>query len=142
LWQEFRDRIDALSILIAGVVPGNHDRDIVAEPGLPVRPDGIALGAWTVRHGHERIRDGKTIIGHWHSCVRLDGVPARCYVIGRDSLVLPAYSSDAAGVNVWRHSQWRGRRCIAIAENRVVDLGVIPGATATTKSRNARSRPW
>ena len=37
-----------------------------------------------------------------------------------------AFSAEAAGVNVLRRPQWRGHRCLVIADGRVCELGVLP----------------
>jgi hypothetical protein len=52
-------------------------------------------------------------------------VAAPCYLVGAARLVLPAFSADAAGVNVLRARRWRPYRCCVIAGDCVVDLGEL-----------------
>jgi len=101
------------------LVPGNHDR---ALGGLPLAPDGVMLGRWRVVHGDGLVPDGPVVQGHLHPCLRLrGGLAAPCYLVGKDRLVLPAFSPDAAGVQVVGQPY----RCCVIAGAKVLDLGVL-----------------
>jgi metallophosphoesterase superfamily enzyme len=52
-------------------------------------------------------------------------VAAPCYLQRRDRLVLPAFSRDAAGVNVLSDARWQEYRCWIIAGDRVLDFGEV-----------------
>jgi uncharacterized protein len=112
---------------LAGVVPGNHDRGLVrADSGLPVRPDGVRLGEWLVVHGDGALPPGRLVLGHFHPCLRWGrGVAAPCYLVGDGRIVLPAFSPDAAGVDVLGGRRWREYRCAVIAGAEVLDFGEV-----------------
>ena len=52
-------------------------------------------------------------------------IAAPCFLIAARHIILPAFSTDAAGVNVFRNPQWRSYRCCAIAGNEVLDFGKV-----------------
>jgi uncharacterized protein len=110
---------------LTGVVPGNHDRGLArADSGLPVCPDGVRLGDWLVVHGDGALPAGRLVLGHFHPCLRWGGrIAAPCYLVGDGRLVLPAFSPDAAGVNVLSGRRWRDYRCAVIAGADVLDFG-------------------
>jgi putative SbcD/Mre11-related phosphoesterase len=146
IWHEFQNRLRDAGLAIIALVPGNHDRGLASETTLPVFPEGFSLGDWTILHGHGTKKAGKVIMGHWHPCIHYQGRRRPCFVVGTRRIVLPAYSDDAAGDNIWRQSQWRGQRCFVIAGEHVVDVGVIPGRVPsranTTKTEKKSSQPW
>lgn len=77
-------------------VAGNHDRRALG-PDLPGRsaPDlheGIAL-----RH---IAGEGPDVSGHLHPVVRLAGRNWRCFVLGREHLILPAFGAYTGGLAV------------------------------------------
>jgi len=112
---------------LAGIVPGNHDRGFArAGLSLPLCSDGVRLGEWLVIHGDGTLPPGRLILGHFHPCLRWSSrVKAPCYLIGDERIVLPAFSPDAAGVNVLAGRRWRGYRCAAVAGDRVLDFGEV-----------------
>jgi metallophosphoesterase superfamily enzyme len=115
----------AVGVELDGVVPGNHDRGR-APAGLPVRPNGVVLGDWRVVHGDGPPPPGRVVQGHEHPWVRwTERLSAPCYLVGPDRLVLPAFSPDAAGVNVLPGRRWRGFRCAAVAGDEVLDFGEL-----------------
>lgn len=108
---------------LAGVVPGNHDRGL-EEVSLPVFREGVRLGGWLVVHGDGGLPEGPSVQGHVHPCLRWPpGVAAPCFLVRPRHLVLPAFSADAAGVNVLHDPRWRGYGCHVIAGDRVLDFG-------------------
>ncbi len=116
-----RDRVELL-----GIVPGNHDRGLSLPADLPLYPDGLLLDNWRVVHGDGPLPGGCIVQGHYHPCVRADGgVSAPCYLVAENHLVLPAWSADAAGVNVLGNPHWRRYRCCVPAGDRVLDFGVL-----------------
>ena len=127
LAEELLRWMTAVGVELAGVAPGNHDRDLHADShGLPVYPDGVAVGRWRVVHGDGRLPDGPVVHGHEHPCVRWSSrVGGPCYLIGDRRIVLPAFSEDAAGVNVIPGRKWSAFRCAVIAGDRVLDFGEL-----------------
>ncbi|MBI3410560.1 MAG: metallophosphoesterase [Planctomycetes bacterium] len=142
LWRHLRKRLSGMGFSIVAIVPGNHDRGLCEQKKLPIYPDGFMLAKWTILHGHGASQADKTVLGHWHPCVLRRGRKTPCYLVGPRRLVLPAYSHDAAGVNIWRHPEWRGMRCCAIVDGVVIDAGFVPGKSAGTHATNKKSRPW
>jgi uncharacterized protein len=112
---------------LAGVVPGNHDRgSLRALLGDACFTDGFPLGQWRVVHGHGRLPAGKVIYGHYHPSLGFGReVKAPCYVVGGRSLILPAHSRNASGVNILGCRAWQRWRCYAIASGQVLDFGVV-----------------
>jgi len=120
-------RLAGRNLELAGVVPGNHDRGLAgAAPHLPLCPDGVRLGEWLVVHGDGALPPGRLVLGHFHPCLRWGrGITAPCYLIGAERVVLPAFSPDAAGVDVLRGRRWQGFRCAAVAGGGVLDFGEV-----------------
>jgi putative SbcD/Mre11-related phosphoesterase len=116
--------LDALGVELA-VVPGNHDRGLTEALGLPLWPGGCAVGAWLVVHGDGARPPGRTVQGHEHPCVRWGRLTAPCYLFAEDRLILPAFSPDAAGVNVLRSPAWSGLRCGVIVGGEVLDFRTV-----------------
>jgi metallophosphoesterase superfamily enzyme len=144
---DFRDWLGRAGIELVAVVPGNHDAGLGAaapiDGGLPLHPGGFTLGGWRVAHGDGPLPDGPVVHGHEHPWLRwaprvramrprfFGGPPgpapvgAPCYLVGSQRLILPAFSADAAGVNVLGVRRWRSFRCCVIAGERVLDLGEL-----------------
>jgi putative SbcD/Mre11-related phosphoesterase len=113
--------------LTLDLVPGNHDRGKgLREAGLPVCEGGVDLGGWRVLHGDGELPAAPVLHGHVHPAVRRGPWAWPCYLLSATRLVLPAFSAEAAGVNVLRQPAWRGYRCLVIADGRVCELGVLP----------------
>ncbi len=124
---EFRAWLDGAGLELVGIAPGNHDGP--ALPGaadLPVFPDGFDVGGWRVVHGDGPLPPGRVVQGHAHPWARWrGGAGGPCYLVGADRLVLPACSTDAAGVNVLGARPWRPFRCCVIAGEEVLDFGPL-----------------
>jgi len=117
--------LDAAGVELAGVAPGNHDRGLADAGGLPVCPEGCVVGGWRVVHGDGRLPDGPVVHGHEHPWVRwTDRLGGPCYLVGPGRLILPAFSPDAAGVNVLPGRR-PAFRCAVIAGDRVLDFGEL-----------------
>ena len=74
---------------------GNHD-----PPRRPPLPATAEVAGWTIGHGHHRIHASKTISGHHHPKLSARGVNAPCFLINASTIVLPAFSPNAAGVGL------------------------------------------
>jgi uncharacterized protein len=74
---------------------GNHDPRRVPPLAATLEVDG-----WTIGHGHRPIDAPRTIRGHDHPVLRVGGVTAPCFLVGPTTIVLPAFSPNAAGGNV------------------------------------------
>jgi putative SbcD/Mre11-related phosphoesterase len=135
--------MDGHGLELAGVVPGNHDRGLMrADSGLPVCPDGMRLGEWLVVHGDGALPPGRLVLGHFHPCLRWGGrIAAPCYLVGDERLVLPAFSPDAAGVDVLGARRWRDCRCAVIAGAEVLDFGVVGQLMDRIRGKSPRPRP-
>lgn len=119
--EELKAWLQVTGIELAGIVPGNHDGTLDGVEGLgPICPDGIALGRWRVVHGDGPTADDWVVFGHFHPSVRWGGRKAPCYLVGARQLVLPAFSLDAAGVNVLRERRWKEWRPYVIVGETVV----------------------
>jgi metallophosphoesterase superfamily enzyme len=121
--------LDGLSASLVGVAPGNHDTargTALTEGHWPLYPGGIELGRWRVVHGDGTLPAGPVVHGHEHPWVSWRRGPAApCYLVGPQRLVLPAYSADAAGVNVLGVRRWKDLRCCVIAADVVLDFGPL-----------------
>jgi metallophosphoesterase superfamily enzyme len=155
----FEEWLDRNGIHLTAVVPGNHDGGVTALGNKDwIYPEGFLLGRWQVRHGDGPLPDGLVVHGHEHPCLRwtprsrvirprpFDGrsspnaIESPCYLVGPGRLVLPAFSADAAGVNVLSVRRWRTYRCCVIAGEQVVDFGELatlrPRLTAAGRRRD------
>jgi putative SbcD/Mre11-related phosphoesterase len=112
---------------LVGVVPGNHDAGLSEAAGeWPVCSEGLRLLEWHVVHGDGELPEAPVVQGHEHPWFRWRGrLSAPCYLVGARRLVLPAYSDDAAGVNVRGDRRWRDCRCLVIAGDEVLDFGEV-----------------
>ncbi len=109
---------------LTALIPGNHDRG-GAFDGLPLYREGVVLGDWRVLHGDGVLPADRLVLGHFHPCLRWGRVSEPCYLVGRDRLLLPAFSRDARGVNVLGVAEWQDDRCAVIAGREVLDMGPV-----------------
>jgi putative SbcD/Mre11-related phosphoesterase len=118
--------LDSSGVELLGVIPGNHDRALQYTSCLPLQPEGVVLDGWRLVHGDRSLPREPSVCGHFHPCLRLRGrVAAPCYLVGKRRLVLPAFSVDAAGVNVLHDRRWRGYRCCVLNGSDVLDFGEL-----------------
>ena len=99
---------------------GNHD-----PPRRPAWPSTFEIAGWTVGHGHLPIDAPRTISGHHHPLLRAPGVSAPCFLINETSIVLPAFSPNAAGVCLasLEPTVTTDRLCVASADGLLLDFG-------------------
>jgi metallophosphoesterase superfamily enzyme len=109
------------------LVPGNHDRGLLAGHNLHFHPDGYFLGDWTVRHDADLNDPRPTIFGHLHPCLRSALAPgeAACFLASPTRLLLPAWCDHASGVSIFSLGDWPDADCYAIAAEQVIALGPV-----------------
>ncbi|MGE3820302.1 MAG: metallophosphoesterase [Isosphaeraceae bacterium] len=111
--------------VVLDALKGNHD-----PPGRGART-ALEVAGWTIAHGDRPLNAPRTITGHLHPRLRISNVNAPCFVIGPTSILLPAFSPNAAGVNL-KALNLIGRpdghalRCVATADDLLLDLGPLP----------------
>lgn len=123
------------------LVQGNHDRgltEMVARLGLRVKVTSERhLGRFRIVHGDAPLAgvEGEdwVVLGHEHPCVTLRGAGNRsarcpCFLVGQGILVLPAFSSRAAGCTVES-----GRFLGPVAASRSFDCAVVCVGTRLLK---------
>jgi putative SbcD/Mre11-related phosphoesterase len=106
-------------------LPGNHDPRQAADA-----PQTREVAGWTIGHGHRPIAAPRSISGHIHPVLRAGGVTAPCFLVGQRTIVLPAFSPNAAGWNVVAGFPGSPKpveplRCIAGAGGELLDFGPI-----------------
>lgn len=121
-YADFVTFLERLRIGWLGLVPGNHDRGLPSDDDIPIWPDGYTLGDWCVTHDESDA--GRQVLGHVHPSVRHDGRKVPCYLVAPGRLVLPAFSRDAAGVDMTRTIRESGDRPVAIVGGRLVEVAV------------------
>jgi putative SbcD/Mre11-related phosphoesterase len=106
---------------------GNHDPRRV-----PALPDSLDVDGWTIAHGHRPIDAPRTISGHDHPVLRSGCVCAPCFLVGPTTIILPAFSPNAAGGNVASEAipdAWRdpSLRCVVAGGAEWLDFGPPAG---------------
>jgi uncharacterized protein len=127
---------------------GNHDRrrhrlpkaPSAGTPGSLHLPESYTLDGWTIAHGHRPIAGERTLSGHFHPTLRVDGLAAPCFLSGPRRIILPAFSSNAAGCDVLTGpvpQEWLedDLRCIASTGTDLLDFGPLAVVRRTHGSR-------
>jgi DNA ligase-associated metallophosphoesterase len=109
-------RMDARDRTLLGVlmsrcdwvwVEGNHDGRAPETLGGAVR-DALHLGALVLRHEPTDGAAPGEIAGHLHPCAKVAGrggsVRKRCFALGDDRMVMPAFGAFTGGLNVCDHA--------------------------------------
>lgn len=82
-------------------VSGNHDPGEVWPGAVGARLPGTSLAdlrdGLTLRH---EAGQGPDVSGHFHPCLRLAGQRLRCFLVGRDHLILPAFGAYTGGLEI------------------------------------------
>jgi putative SbcD/Mre11-related phosphoesterase len=118
---------------------GNHDGGLEwlihhGQAGLSTAElavaDELQLDGWTIVHGHSQSSAGRLILGHHHPALKASGKVFRCFLAGPRRIMLPAFSSNAAGLDVGagslaRHGVMQGLRCLASSDGELLDFGPV-----------------
>lgn len=133
---QFRDFLAEARIRRLDIIPGNHDRAVPKKvDGVNIAPLGVDVGGWRVIHGHEDLQIPRTVLGHFHPRLGWSGASAPCFLVSGQSLVLPAFSDDAAGVNVLSGTRWHGCHCHAIVGDEVLSFGEVASLKRKRRAR-------
>jgi putative SbcD/Mre11-related phosphoesterase len=106
---------------------GNHDESDSTGSDLS---ETFEIGGWTVAHGDKPVKARKRILGHHHPALRVGRHVAPCFLVGADLIVLPAFSANAAGLNVREGALPRSLgvgplRRLAFAGEQLLDFGAM-----------------
>jgi uncharacterized protein len=116
------------------VVKGNHDRHDYEPMDSALKTAGLretcTIAGWTIGHGHQALRMLRTISGHFHPVFSYQGHTAPCFVVGPARIILPPFSSNAAGCDVavgavprsWPAAKLR---CIVSTGDELLDFGPL-----------------
>lgn len=112
------------------LVAGNHDD---ASDSRFVNHHQLA--GWLIHHGHENsaLNEAEVsgrVMGHWHPAACWQGRRYRAFLTSPDKIILPAFSADAAGIDLFRgrSSQleaWREYRCLICLDRSLLDFGKL-----------------
>jgi len=123
---------------------GNHDRGLagavaraagIACALAPVLTQSLCIDGWTIAHGHRSVRAGRLILGHHHPVLRINGHTTPCFLVSPERIFLPAFSRNAAGLNVTRArlpytGNVDGLRCLACTGDELLDFGPLASLIA------------
>ena len=113
--EQFLDVLTRSGIQFLGLVPGNHDRGLDESTGeIPLFKDWYDLAGWQVINGDKADVSPKKITGHWHPAKFHAGRKRPCFLAKANELILPAFSLDAAGVNISKDKRWLDYRAIIV----------------------------
>ncbi len=104
---------------------GNHD-----PPRRPPLAESHDLGGWSIRHGDRPIGRGRVVFGHHHPSLKAEGLSAPCFLVGPSTIALPAFSPNAAGLDVASPSlpeafRREPLRCVAAIGAAILDFGPL-----------------
>ncbi len=122
--RRFRQWLQARNVSLV-TLQGNHDP--VRNPPLP---STLEIAGWTVGHGHQPIQVPPFLVGHHHPVLRAGPVSAPCFLVGPDRILLPAFSWNAAGLDVLSGAlpaAFRARevRCVTALDGELLDFGPL-----------------
>jgi putative SbcD/Mre11-related phosphoesterase len=134
------------------LIRGNHDLSLAGMENRMFAGFGgagivvatrLPVGGWTIAHGHRPTRAPRLITGHHHPVLRVSGRVAPCFLVGASRIILPAFSDNAAGLDLATArlpESWRrlGLRCLASTGNELLDFGPLPTLRARVATLAAR----
>jgi len=93
-------------------------------------PDCEIVADWTIGHGDRPLGGLRTITGHHHPALRIEGTTAPCFLVGPGRIILPAFSLNAAGCDLITSALPRdwlraGFRCLATTGDELLDFGPL-----------------
>jgi uncharacterized protein len=117
------------------VLEGNHDVSSApsikraSHRSIPL-PLTCTIAGWTIGHGHRSLTGAQRISGHHHPVLRCQGIAAPCFLVGPGRIVLPAFSSNAAGCDVISAAipkEWLAHPfyCLVSTGCEVLDFGLL-----------------
>jgi len=94
-------------------------------------PECQTVADWTIGHGDRPLAGRRTISGHHHPALRIEGTTAPCFLVGPGRIILPAFSLNAAGCDLITAAlprEWlrAGFRCLASTGVDLLDFGPLP----------------
>jgi putative SbcD/Mre11-related phosphoesterase len=118
---------------------GNHDRGLAgavtrsagtAHAEAPVLTQSLCIDGWTIVHGHRSVRARRLVSGHYHPVLRASGQTAPCFLVSPERVYLPAFSRNAAGLDVTQARLPDTRnagelRCLASTGDELLDFGPL-----------------
>jgi putative SbcD/Mre11-related phosphoesterase len=112
---------------------GNHD----PRRQVPL-PETFEVGEWTIGHGDRPIPGRRVVFGHHHPALKAEGRSFPCFLVGPTTLALPAFSPNAAGLDVASGLlpptlAAADLRCVACAEDELLDFGPLPALVAALR---------
>ncbi|WP_169974748.1 metallophosphoesterase [Tautonia rosea] len=118
-------------------IAGNHD-----PRRRPPLPESISVGGWTIAHGHRAIPGDRIVFGHHHPTLKAAGRSAPCFLFDERTIALPAFSANAAGLDVGTAplpKALRGDtlRCVAGTGSELLDFGSLAELRARLSARRA-----
>jgi putative SbcD/Mre11-related phosphoesterase len=121
------------------LLQGNHD----SHSSEPV-PLTLELGGWWLAHGHRPLGPGRWIIGHHHPAIRVEEITSPCFLVHHERVILPAFSANAAGVDVLGTGLPQGLRdrdfrCIVPVSDRLLDFGCVHPLRAALRAGVSRA---
>jgi putative SbcD/Mre11-related phosphoesterase len=147
--QKLRDWLSGRGVSLLGL-EGNHDRrrfeaSTMNSATARAVPLTFTVAGWTIGHGHQPIRGERTISGHHHPVLKVDGTPAPCFLVGPGRIVLPAFSRNAAGCDVGRGpvpAEWlkTSLRCFASTGDELLDFGPLSNLRRSLREQLPRQR--
>jgi putative SbcD/Mre11-related phosphoesterase len=111
------------------LVAGNHDRGRYPDV-LRFHVECQTVGGWTIGHGDRPIVGPRTISGHHHPALQIEATTAPCFLLAPGRIILPAFSPNAAGIDLLtatlpRGWQRAGFRCVASTGDELLDFGPL-----------------
>jgi metallophosphoesterase superfamily enzyme len=90
----------------------------------------LVVAGWTIEHGHRPAARRRLITGHHHPVLRVAGRAAPCFLAAADKIILPAFSRNAAGLDVFTArlpETWRRHsfRCLVSTGTALLDFGPL-----------------
>ena len=125
--RDVRRLVDWLAARGVAMLPlmGNHDR-----PRRPPLPPTLEVAGWTIGHGHQPIAGARIMFGHHHPALKAGGLSAPCFLVGPRAIALPAFTPNAAGLDVraFPVAEVFGNdspRCVAGTGGELLDFGPL-----------------